>query len=205
MPRRIRSAQFETRTARLKLPIAKRPHHFTEVSPGISLGYRRCKSAGRWVARVADGHGGSWEKTFALADDHEDADGEHVLTFWQATDAARLLARGENAAGDNSRPGTVAEAIADYEKDLIARNGSKANARRASVNLTPTLLAKPVSLLTMRELQRLRNELIAKGAKPASINRDFKGLKAALTLYAKSDKRITNRDAWIEGLAALPD
>src|SRR5215831_903290 len=57
----------------------------------------------------------------------------------------------------------------------------------------------------MRELQRLRNELIAKGAKPASINRDFKGLKAALTLYAKSDKRITNRDAWIEGLAALPD
>src|SRR5215831_4880593 len=57
----------------------------------------------------------------------------------------------------------------------------------------------------MRELQRLRNELIAKGAKPASVNRDFKGLKAALTLYAKSDKRITNRDAWIEGLAALPD
>src|SRR5215831_5874313 len=107
MPRRIRSAQFETRTARLKLPIAKRPHDFTEVSPGISLGYRRCKSAGRWVARVADGHGGGWEKTFALADDHEDADGEHVLDFWQAAEAARRLARSRTEGTDSSRPGTL--------------------------------------------------------------------------------------------------
>ena len=205
MPRRIRSAQFETRTARLKLPIAKRPHHFTEVSPGISLGYRRCKSAGRWVARVADGHGGSWEKTFALADDHEAADGEHVLDFWQATDKARVLARGGEDT-DSSRPGTVAEAIDDYEKDLIARNGSKANARRAKAVLSATLLYKPVALLTVRELMKLRNDLVAKGAKPASVNRDLKGLKAALNLAAASDpNRITNRNAWRIGLADLTD
>jgi integrase len=209
VPRRIRSAQFETRTARLKLPIAKRPHHFTEVSPGISLGYRRCKSAGRWVARVADGHGGSWEKTFSLADDHEDADGQHVLDFWQAAEAARRLARNKNAATkgtDSSRPGTVAEAIDDYEKDLIARNGSKANARRARAILTPTLLSKPVALLTTRELKQLRNNLVAKGGKPASVNRDMRGLKAALNLAAKHDRaRITNTQAWKDGLEMLPD
>jgi integrase len=204
MPRRIRCAKFETRTARLKLPIAKRPHDFTEISPGISLGYRRCKGAGRWVARVADGHGGSWEKTFAYADDYEAADGEHVLDFWQATDKARELARG-NDDTDSSRPGTVEEAIADYEKDLIARNGSKANARRAKAILTSTLLSKPVALLTMRELKHLRDARVAKGDKPASINRDMKGLKAALTLYAKGDKRVTNHDAWKDGLAALTD
>ena len=41
--------------------------------------------------------------------------------------------------------------------------------------------------------------------KPASINRLFRGLKAALNLAAKHDARITNASAWRIGLAALPD
>jgi hypothetical protein len=57
----------------------------------------------------------------------------------------------------------------------------------------------------MRELKKLRDGMIAKGAKPASVNRDLKGLKAALTLYAASDPRITNANAWKVGLAALTD
>jgi len=84
MARRPRASRLETRTARLKLPIALKPHDFTSIAPGISLGYRRCKGAGRWVVRVANGKGGMWTKTIAIADDHEDADGEHVLTFWAA-------------------------------------------------------------------------------------------------------------------------
>src|SRR5262249_4306328 len=118
MPRRPRAARLEPRPARLKLPVRRKPHDFTTISPGIALGYRRCASAGRWVVKVADGHGGHWTKALGLADDFEDADGEHVLTWWQAQDKARALARGKDS--DSGRPGTVAQALADYEPDLIA-------------------------------------------------------------------------------------
>src|SRR6516165_8427176 len=203
MARRPRAARLETRTARLKLPVRRKPHDFTGISPGIALGYRRCESAGRWVVKVADGHGGHWTKVVGIADDHEDADAEHVLTWWQAQDKARALARGKDAGG--SRPATVAEALADYERDLIARSASPFNARRVRTLLPSTMLAKPVALLTARELKHVRDGLVAKGAKPSSVNRDLKGLKAALNLAAAHDPRITNGAAWRTALAALPD
>jgi hypothetical protein len=109
MARRTRSAVLETRTARLKLPIRKKPHAFTPFTPGISLGYRRCQGPGRWVVRKADGAGGAWIKNVGLADDHEPADGEHVLDYWQAQERARRIARGQD--GDSSRPVTMLPAI----------------------------------------------------------------------------------------------
>jgi integrase len=202
MARRPRAARLETRTARLKLKLRKKPYDFTSISAGIQLGYRRCKGAGRWVVKVADGHGSYWTKRVAFADDHEDADGEHILSWWQAQDKSRALARGKDAGG---RPATVAEALADYEADLIARSASPTNARRVRTLLPSTMLAKPVALLTARELKHLRDGLIAKGSKPASVNRDLKGFKAALNLAAAHDPRITNGAAWRTALAALPD
>src|SRR5438046_1661161 len=92
MARAIRSAKLENRTARLKLVMRKKPY-FVPVSPGIALGDRRNQGAGTWVVRAADGHGSNWTKAFAVADDHEDANGASVLTFWQAQDKARALAR----------------------------------------------------------------------------------------------------------------
>ena len=93
----------------------------------------------------------------------------------------------------------------EYERDLIARSASPVNARRARSLVPPSMLAKPVALLTVRELKHLRDGLVAKGSKPASINRDMKGLKAALSLVASTDERISNARAWRTGLAALPD
>ena len=46
MARRRRSAQLETRTARLKLRVRKKPHDFTTIAPGIALAYRRNQGAG---------------------------------------------------------------------------------------------------------------------------------------------------------------
>src|SRR5687768_6955431 len=93
MARNIRSAKLENRTNRLKLPVARKPI-FERIGDGISLGYRRNQVAGTWVVRVADGKGGSWTKAIGMADDHEDANGKSILTFWQAQDNARLVARG---------------------------------------------------------------------------------------------------------------
>src|SRR6516162_5018636 len=201
MARRPRSSRLETRTARLKLPVRKKPHDFTTIAPGIALAYRRNQGAGTWVVRVADGHGGNWTKGFAIADDHEDADGNHVLDFWQAQDKARALARGSS---DDGRPCTVTEALDAYAADLRARGGQVSNAFRVRRHLPPTLAAKAVALLTSRELQRLRDGLAHK-IKPASVNRLMKGLKAAFALASRHDPRITNAQAWKVGLAALPD
>jgi integrase len=203
MARKIKSP-LDNRTARLGLPIQRKPHAFTTIAPGVALGYRRSRHVSAWVVRCATGKGTYWTATLtARPDDFEDSDGEHVLTFYEAQDAARALARGKDT--NSSRPGTVAEAIADYEKDLRARGGGLANARRAKAILPPTLLSKPVGLLTVRELKHLRDGLVAQGGRPASVNRDCKGLKAALNLAAAHDPRITNANAWKIGLAALPD
>jgi len=201
MARRPRSSTLENRTSRLKLTARKKPHAFTTIAPGIALGYRRNQGAGTWVVRVADGHGGNWTKGFAIADDHEDADGNHVLDFWQAQDKARALARGSS---DDGRPCTVTEALDAYAADLRARGGQVSNAFRVRRHLPPTLAAKAVALLTSRELQRLRDGLAHK-IKPASVNRLMKGLKAAFALASRHDPRITNSGAWKVGLAALPD
>jgi hypothetical protein len=79
-----------------------------------------------WSALKADGAGGSWLQRFALADDHEDANGSTVLTFWEATEVARKLARGDDAIGEveGGRPATVAEAVAAYNRGRRARRCS---------------------------------------------------------------------------------
>jgi integrase len=203
MARRPRASALESRSNRLKLPIRRKPHHFTAVSPGVSLGYRRCQGAGRWVIRVADGHGGSWTKAIGLADDYEDADGENVLTWWEAIERGRRVARGGDT--DLTRPATFADALADYRQDLIARGGSVENADRVTHHLAATLASKPVALLTARELARWRDDLLANGVKTATVVRAMKGAKAALNLAARRDARIANRAAWADGLGGLSE
>jgi integrase len=201
--RKIKSP-LDNRTARLSLPVRRKPHAFVTVAPGTALGYRRNRTIGAWVVRCATGKGTYWTTTLdAIPDDHETSDGMHVLSFYEAQDAARALARGKDT--NSSRPGTVAEAIDDYERDLLTRGGNKANARRAKAILSPALLSKLVALLTVRELKHLRDARVAKGGKPASINRGCRALKAALNLAAAHDPRISNQSAWRIGLAALPD
>jgi site-specific recombinase XerD len=204
MARHIRSKKLETRTGRLKLPVRKKAT-YTTIAPGIGLGYRRCKGAGRWCVRCANGAGSSWEKAFAIADDYEDSDGERVLGFYEAQDRARALARGTDADADARRPATLGEALAAYEDSLKARGGDTGNATRARGHLTPTLLSKPVGLLGAKELRRWRDGLVEKGLKPATINRTTKMVRAACNLAARDDARITNRGAWRDAFAALPD
>ena len=136
--------QLETRTSRLKLPVAKKPI-FVVIAKGIALGYRRNHGAGSWVARASDGKGGNWIKGFAIADDHEDSDGEKVLTFWQAQERARKLARGQDA--DAGRPVTVDEALTTTRRTWRCAVQARSTPHRVRNLLPAELLAKPVGLL----------------------------------------------------------
>ena len=202
MARKVRAASLETRTSRLKLPVRKKSY-FVTVARGIAVGYRRNRGAGTWSVRAGSGPD-AWLKAFAIADDFEEADGEHVLTFWQAQERARSLARATE--GSTYRPATVGEALDHYEADLVARGGDVTNARRVRKHLPASLAAKAVSLLTARELRQWRDGLIArKGLERASADRTARMLKAALGLAAAIDHRVANAAAWRIGLARLPD
>jgi integrase len=204
MARKTRSTELETRAARLRLPIRKKPYA-VRIAPGIRLAYRRNETAGSWSVIVADGAGSNWMKSFGLADDHEEANGgDRVMDFWRAQDRARTLASGSDGS-DDGRPVTVTEALDRYAADLAGRDGDGENVSRVRFHVPPSLASKSVSLLTARELRHWRDGMIKNGLKPATVKRTAKPLIAALNLAASLDPRITNGTAWKIGLASLPD
>jgi integrase len=200
--RRIRNTKLETRTARLKLPVRKKPY-FAPIGRGLSLGYRRNKTVGTWVMRAADGKGGNWTKAIGTADDSEEAGGKDVLDFWQAQDNARVEAR-SGLNGDDGGPVTVARALDRYAADLGLRGGDSGNVARVRVHLTDPLASKTVALLSTRELRIWRDRLADELA-PATVNRTANVLRAALNLAADNDERIVSRRAWETGLASIHD
>jgi len=159
MPRRARAPQLENRTNRIdKLPIAKKPV-FTKIGLGIGLGYRRNRTAGTWVVRVADGKGGNWTEAIGFADDYEDANGNTILDFWRAQDKAR--ARAKEARGDAPKaPTSVRKALDDYEADIKARGGDTSNVSRLRAHLSAQLFDKAVAALTRDELRKWRDGLV---------------------------------------------
>src|SRR5262249_41503538 len=133
MARKVRDSALESRSARLKLTARRRPYGGPSLARGVSLMYRRNRTNGTWVLKSSDGHGAYWTKAFALADDYEEADGKNVLTFFQAQDQAKKLARGEDGSADTA-PITVDGALKDYRRDLEARGANPYNAESPKVH-----------------------------------------------------------------------
>jgi hypothetical protein len=88
MARTVRNAKIDTRSARLKLPERREPH-WTPISAGCAIGYRRGAKGGTWVARFRDGGGKQHYEALGAADDARDADGLTVHSFSQAQEKAR--------------------------------------------------------------------------------------------------------------------
>jgi hypothetical protein len=116
MAPRIHSAELETRTARAKLAVRRKPYG-VRIAPGVKLAYRRNKGAGTWSVACADGAGGEWIKKVGLADDMEDADGKDVMSYWQAMVAARQLARATD--GDHVATSHIERSIAEKAKAFL--------------------------------------------------------------------------------------
>ena len=144
-----------------------------------------------------------WEKTLWAADDNGlKADGEKVLSFWQAKTEVQRLTGGKSRRGDgdNSAVITLDEALTAYEPTLRKRGANVYNAKRPRRHLTETLLSKPITLLTAHELEGWRDSLLEKGLAPSAVNRNLNSLRAALT---QADN--TRIHVWRNGLKALPD
>jgi hypothetical protein len=133
MARSVRKAGLETRTARLKMPVARKPL-FIRIGPGLSLGYRRNQVAGTWLLRIADGKGGAITRAIGTADDFVEADGASVLNYWQAQDKAQSAARNPNGSSV-AKPLTVRLAAEIYLEGLEAKNPRTARDTRGRLNL----------------------------------------------------------------------
>src|SRR3954471_2583206 len=205
MARKVSFGALESRSARLRLKIRRRPYAGPSLARGISLMYRRNKTNGTWVLKASDGHGAYWTKAFALADDFEDADAKSVLTFYQAQDQAKKLARGGDGSPDNA-PITVDSALKAYRRDLEAREANPYNADWPRLHLTSALQSKPVALLTATELKKWRDGLLGLMA-PSTINRLCRCMCAALELARaarRSDSEPTGLGNRASHLAGCP-
>ena len=204
MARKARHSSLETRTSRLKLAVRRKPYPGPTLARGVQLLLPAQQGQRHMGAEGSDGHGKYWTKAFAEADDFDESNGETILTFFQAQDVAKQLARGGTEA-DTTAPITVDRALVDYRRDLISRDANPYNADYPRRHLTAMLLSKPVQLLTSRELKAWRDGLLGK-ITPATDQPDLQLRCARRSNWrAQHDRRIKNRDAWEVGLAGLPD
>lgn len=205
MPHSARAPKLETRSSRLKLPLAKKPI-FVRVAPGVSLGYRRTATDGSWVVRVADGRSGAWTKRIGSADDLTDTNGDSVLTFWEAQERAKSAAQGNEPGSRRRTPLTVERATEAYLASLEARSSRTAYDARLRLKrlFLPRFGESRIEDLTRRHLEAWRDGLVRTNGdadqrrrSQDTANRVLSIVKALLN-HAVGDpaNRITDDSAW---------
>lgn len=198
MPRKLRDATLESRSARLRLSPNAKPH-WRLIEPGLHLGYRRLlRGPGTWVVRRYVGGGGYATRNLTTehdrpicADDYGDADGAAVLTFAQAQAKAREL-RPSSSDEAHGAPYTVSAAMRDYIGWLESRRKSTLNARshqRAFID--PALGKDEVVKLTANRIRKWRDDL----AKAPPRSRTRPGAKQRYRLYVADDEAARRRQA----------
>jgi integrase len=223
MPRKVRDTNLETRTARHRLAVRHKPY-FRLIEPGLHLGYRRLNGPGTWLARryVSDGRYVTENLRTAngalvLADDYVDSDGDRILNFAQAQQAARGP-RAQQSSGAYA----VRDAVDDYLRFLASDGRAPHSIRdtrhRVEAFIRPQLGNIKLGTLTTDRLRRWRDEIAktpprvrtksgnkqkhrdmigedAKRARRASANRVWTTLRAALN-HAFINGKVESDLAW---------
>jgi integrase len=217
MAKKVREKALDTRAAREKLKVSGKPY-YRSIDPELHLGYRKGKGARRWVARIYLGNGQYRVENIGYADDIADADGERVLTFWQAQEKARAIK--EKPIKLDPAHYTVRQAIADYIESLEGKPTQRSAKQRLAAYIPDTLADRPVAEVTgqewetwMRNMAKLPPRVhTAEGAKQnyrkvdmsdpevqrqrrSSANRVMTNLRAALN-YAFHHNKVASDAAW---------
>lgn len=183
MQRKRQDARLDTRTGRLKLPRRDKPY-FRIARAGafpVHLGYRRHAEGrpGAWIGRRYLGDQRYEVEALGTADDdpRQPADGESVLTFDQAQDAAKAWADRQQAADRAAASGvadlTVRRAVEGYitaRKARDPRAGADAELRLTHHVLEAPLAAVSVAALTDGDFVKWRKGL-HRGGRAAKTNK----------------------------------
>jgi integrase len=194
MARRIRDKDIETRAARSKLRPSGKPV-FRAIGRGLHLGYRKNRLEGRWVVRRYAGEQSYITDTIGTADDIIEADGIHVLNFWQAQERART------AGAAMVYVGSVR--VADVFQDYLSHLGDRAEdtGRRVRNHVLPALGDLHVDELSADKIRHWLNGMVKAGDPEAirkskcSANRTLTILKAGLNLAFRHGK-VSSDSAW---------
>jgi integrase len=222
MARRLKDAALDSREARRRLKIRPKPY-YRLIERGLHLGFRRLGGgqAGSWIARYYIGEQTYQVERIGAADDVSDADGVHVLDFWQAVDVARkrMIERTHRAAGHHGTL-TVGDVLDRYVEYLEREKKSARDARyRIDALIKPVLGKVEVVKLTADMIRDWRDGLVKVGprvrtregleqrhnkigrdadalrARRSTANRTLTILKAALNRAWRDDKVASNA-AW---------
>jgi len=154
MARTVQDVRLDTRNARLRLKVRKKPY-YRLIEAGRHIGYYRGPRGGTWLARL-NRDGRYVEEKLGAADDVRDANGLDVLTFTQAQAKGRdwfnrqaLLEHGAPAG-----PYTVSEACDDYLTDYLRRSAKdEANTRGRLERIKAALGAVGIAKLKQKQIK----------------------------------------------------
>ena len=204
MPRSQRNASFEKRSARFRT-LAEGKEHWTPCDEGVHLGYRRGKTKSTWYLRRYLGAGRYEQRPIGLADDYQEADGDDVLTYYQAQTRAKARASTALKEGrplPRRRRYTVADAVEAYLEHYRATSDKQTAELERVLNrdVIPKLGNRPVDDLTRRELILWRDGLI----RAAPRSRNGNTLEQALPeAEQKRRRKATAQRKWTCLRAAL--
>lgn len=159
MARTVRDAKLETRTARAALKQSGKPY-WRALDEGLHVGYRKGKTAGKWVVRSYLGGQDYRVETIGTADDTIDPDGDVILSFAQAQAKARQyhVEQKREAIGlPRVQPGpyTVAMCLAEYLAWMEQHRKSARVVRwTAEASILPELGTIPCAKLSAAVLRR---------------------------------------------------
>ena len=159
MARTVRNPKIDTRSARLKLANRREPH-WTSISAGCAIGYRRGAKGGTWIARFRDDEGKQHYEAIGAADDARDADGVTCFAFSQAQEKARTFfeKKARELAGHNelqAGPYTMKAALDGYlaARERRGSKGVRADRYAAEARIVPKLGAIEISKLNTKAIR----------------------------------------------------
>ena len=174
------------------------------IGRGLSVGYRRNRTAGTWVFPQSDGKGGFRTKAIGLADDFDEADDQDILDFWQAQEKIKSLAQPDGVR--KISPLKVSEAFDRYIPKLRAKNPrtAKDTEGRVKKHFFPKFRSHRVIDLAQTEIGNWHASL-TKTSDDDEVVRRSKDLADRVLSMVKAflndawqDKKnhIPNNDAW---------
>lgn len=127
MARIVAEVRLQDRSARARLPVKHHPY-WRSICEGRHLGYYRGGRGGSWIARCRPPEGGEYvTKSLGSADDIVEADGEAILNWRQALDAALAwFDLAENPGFIDAADLTVQTAAEEYAAMRDARDSARA-------------------------------------------------------------------------------
>jgi integrase len=200
MSKTVRERKLDSPAARAKLKASGKPY-WRAIDTGLHLGYRKGLASGKWVLRRYQGGEKYVVETIGTADDHSDANGADILTFFQAQREAREIASKTKAPAGTGEF-TVAAAMDAYFSRLEHEGGKSVTCDRgrAAKHILPKLGNVAVSDLMRDMLSKWLTGLAGKAkdgddairARRATANRTLTVLRAALNQAFRDGKAASD-------------